>query len=74
VRSVYLLVIMKMSKVIEFFNHIAMKLLLDKAWLVSKGFSQVEGIDYDETFSPIAKMNSISLVLALVVSHKWDAH
>jgi hypothetical protein len=27
--------------------------------LVSKGFTQVEGIDYNETFSPIAKINSI---------------
>jgi hypothetical protein len=45
-----------------------------KAQLVSKGFSQVEGIDYNETFSPIAKMNSIHLVLSLVASHKWEVH
>jgi hypothetical protein len=30
-----------------------------KAMLVSKGFQQVHGIDYDETFAPIAKMDSI---------------
>jgi hypothetical protein len=45
-----------------------------KAQLVSKGFSQVEGIDYNETFSPIAKMNSICLVLSLAASHKWEVH
>jgi hypothetical protein len=45
-----------------------------KAQLVSKGFSQVEGIDYNETFSPVAKMNSIHLVLALATSHKWEVH
>jgi hypothetical protein len=45
-----------------------------KAWLVAKGFSQVEGIDYNETFAPVAKMNSICLVLALVASHKWEVH
>ena len=45
-----------------------------KAWLVSKRFSQVEGIDYNETFSPVAKMNSIRLVLSLVASHKWEVH
>jgi hypothetical protein len=45
-----------------------------KAQLVAKGFSQVEGIDYNETFSPVAKMNSIRLVLALVASHKWEVH
>lgn len=39
-----------------------------KARLVAKGFSQVEGIDYTETFAPIAKMNSILLVLSLAAS------
>jgi hypothetical protein len=42
--------------------------------LVSKGFSQVEGIYYNETFSPVAKMNSIRLVLSLASSHKWEVH
>jgi hypothetical protein len=45
-----------------------------KARLVAKGFSQVEGIDYNETFSPVAKMNSIHLVLSLAASHKWEVH
>eukprot|EP00253_Pinus_taeda_P028825 PITA_28825 len=45
-----------------------------KAHLVSKGFSQVEGIDYNETFSPISKMNSIYLVLSLAPSFKWEVH
>jgi hypothetical protein len=39
---------------------------IHKARLVSKGISQVEGIDYIETFTLIAKMNSICLVLAIV--------
>jgi hypothetical protein len=47
---------------------------IHKALLVSKGFYQVEGIDYNEIFSPVAKMNSIHLVLSLVPSHKWDVH
>jgi hypothetical protein len=42
--------------------------------LVSKGLSQIECIDYNETFSPVAKMNSICLFLALAVSHKWEVH
>jgi hypothetical protein len=45
-----------------------------KAQLVSKGFSQVEGIDYNETFSPITKMKSICLVLSLTASYKWEVH
>eukprot|EP00253_Pinus_taeda_P021612 PITA_21612 len=45
-----------------------------KARLVAKGFSQVEGIDYTETFSPVAKMNSIRLVFSLAASLKWEVH
>jgi hypothetical protein len=45
-----------------------------KAQLVAKVFSQIEGIDYNETFSPIDKMNSIRLVLSLAASHKCEVH
>ena len=36
-----------------------------KAWLVAKGYSQVQGLDYNETFSLVARMDSIRLVLAV---------
>ena len=45
-----------------------------KEQLVATGFSQVEGIDYSETFAPIAKMNSIHLVLSLAASQHWSVH
>ena len=45
-----------------------------KARLVAKGFSQVEGIEYTKTLSPVAKMNSIRLVLSVAVSFKWEVH
>ena len=45
-----------------------------KARLVAKGFSQVEGIDYSETFAPVAKMNSIRLVLSLAASQGWTVY
>ena len=41
-----------------------------KVRLVSKYFSQVEGIDFNESFTPIAKMNSIYLSLSLAALHK----
>eukprot|EP00253_Pinus_taeda_P001519 PITA_01519 len=45
-----------------------------KAHLFAKGFSQVEGIDYTETFSLVSKMNSICLFLSLVAFFKWEVH
>ncbi|KAE8702282.1 hypothetical protein F3Y22_tig00110483pilonHSYRG00048 [Hibiscus syriacus] len=41
-----------------------------KAWLVDKGFSQKEGIDYNEVFSPVVKHSSILVLLAMVA--KFD--
>ena len=37
-----------------------------KVKLVAKGFTQKEGIDYTETFSPISKKDSLCIILALV--------
>ena len=42
-----------------------------KEHLVAKYFSQIEGIDYSETFAPIAKMNYIFLILSLATSQGW---
>jgi hypothetical protein len=39
-----------------------------------KGFSQQEGIDYTETFSPVAKMNSVRLILSLAAHFGWKIH
>ena len=42
--------------------------------LVSKSYSQFQGVDYSEKFSPVAMMDSIMLVLAIVVSKHWEVH
>eukprot|EP00253_Pinus_taeda_P003684 PITA_03684 len=45
-----------------------------KARLVAKGFAQQEGIDYEETFAPTAKWNTIHLTLALAAQKGWKVH
>ncbi|GJU76399.1 retrotransposon protein, putative, ty1-copia subclass [Tanacetum coccineum] len=43
-----------------------------KARLVAKGYTQTHGIDYEETFSPVAKIKSIRIMLAIAVFHDYE--
>ena len=42
-----------------------------KARFVARGLSQVEGIEYEETISPVARYSSIRSILALSVQMGW---
>jgi hypothetical protein len=41
----------------------------NKARLVAQGYSQVEGLDFDETFAPVARLEAIRILLAYATSH-----
>ena len=45
-----------------------------KARFVARGFSQIEGIDYEETFAPVARYSSIRSILALSLQMGWHIH
>ena len=41
----------------------------NKTRLVAKGFAQVEGLDFGETFAPVARLEAIRILLAYVLHH-----
>jgi hypothetical protein len=43
----------------------------NKAQLIVKGYSQVEGLDFDETFAPIARLESIRMLLAYATHYSF---
>jgi hypothetical protein len=45
-----------------------------KARLVAQGFSQVEGVDYFDTFAPVAHLSSVRTILALAARLDLEIH
>jgi hypothetical protein len=45
-----------------------------KARLVARGFTQREGVDYDETFAPVMKFHTLRIILAICIQHNLMVH
>jgi Reverse transcriptase (RNA-dependent DNA polymerase) len=43
-----------------------------KAWLIACGFTQVHRVDYFDTYSPVAKLSSFCMLLAMAVHFDWE--
>ena len=38
---------------------------------MEKGFAQTYGVDYSETFAPVAKLNTVRVLLSIIVNLDW---
>jgi hypothetical protein len=50
------------------------KIVKHKARLVTKGYVQKEGVDFEEAFALVARLDSVRLLLALATQESWEVH
>ena len=43
-----------------------------KARLVAKGFRQIQGVDYEDTFSPAAKLKLVRIMLTIAAFYDYE--
>lgn len=54
-----------MTCVFKVKRDLAGNVMKHKVKLVAKGYAQIQGVDYDEVFAPVARMETVRLLLAL---------
>ena len=50
------------------------KIVNYKARLVAKGYAQQQGVDYEEVFAPIARIETVRVMMALAAQGGWQVH
>lgn len=50
------------------------KIIKYKARLVAKGYVQEHGVDFDEVFAPVTRLETVRLLLALAAKSEWEVH
>jgi Reverse transcriptase (RNA-dependent DNA polymerase) len=45
-----------------------------KARLVAKDYKQKHDIDYDKVFAPVARLDTIRMIISLTAYHSWKLH
>jgi hypothetical protein len=50
------------------------KIIKHKARLVAKGYAQREGVDFEEVYAPVARIETVRLIIALAAQKGWQIH
>ena len=50
------------------------KVVKHKARLVAKGYAQVQGVDFNEVFAPVVRIETVRVILALAAQGGWQVH
>ncbi|CAM8905580.1 unnamed protein product [Rhodiola kirilowii] len=45
-----------------------------KARLIAKGYSQIHGLDFEDTFSPVVRSATVRIILSIAVTSGWPLH
>ena len=49
-------------------------IVIYKTRLVAKGYAQIQGVDYDEVFAPVARLEIVRILLSLAAQGEWEVH
>lgn len=50
------------------------RIVKHKARLVAKGYVQRQGVDFEEVFAPVARLETIRLLIAIAAQQRWEVH